>query len=658
MDPRDQTFITIHNLTPDANILFASDSILDILGYQPDEVRGKSAFDYFHPDEVPFARSIHSRGVLLDKAAVLHYARILSRTGQWVSCECCFTVVHNVLVASTSIYFKGARSERRARDAPQVRRIFSTSPRDPRYHMLEHLSPKFEMPPMEREPRAALILNRFTRNLTIMYATDAVIQILGLRPAELLERPFYECIQPNCLEEAERCLESAKANESIAYLRFWYKDPRIDLSDAENEEEEDEADDLEDEAEERSCSPDGSELDVKDVKVGDDGMDISEEPAARGVDGGRGGGGSESGGASSALRASIPRERRPQAPRTFELEAVVSCTSDGLVVVLRRARPPILDPQPPVLPAPFNFENGLFAAPWGLQPIEPYFPPELLYTFRPPFLPQYMPLRECVKAAGGPPFDQLMRSIRDVAVFAWAVTGINGTLASYGQGRPMLGAQPVDGLPVWEPDTRPTTYPPPADQTPTRADGASDLAKDPPFGRGSIYPAESPMHAYRTRHASLDEGMYNTTTSSIISSSSSSSGSRPALWGAPSTPASATFPYTHASSTSSGSSSSGYERGQYPQHRRPPLRPAFSVDALQDHARHQQQQASSTTSSSASSNATYVPTMSWSEPAAAARRTCAPSYGGGASAGGPSSSAAASVGELSGRGAQAGRYFW
>jgi PAS domain S-box-containing protein len=99
------------DLTPDANILFASDSILDILGYQPDEVRGKSAFDYFHPDEVPFARSIHSRGVLLDKAAVLHYARILSKGGQWVGCECCFTVVHNVLVASTSIYFKGERSE-------------------------------------------------------------------------------------------------------------------------------------------------------------------------------------------------------------------------------------------------------------------------------------------------------------------------------------------------------------------------------------------------------------------------------------------------------------------------------------------------------------------------------------------------------------------
>ncbi len=60
--------------------------------------------------------------------------------------------------------------------------------------MLEHLSPKFKMPPIEREPQAALILNRFTRKLTIMYTTDAVTQILGLHLDKLLEKPFYKCI--------------------------------------------------------------------------------------------------------------------------------------------------------------------------------------------------------------------------------------------------------------------------------------------------------------------------------------------------------------------------------------------------------------------------------------------------------------------------------
>lgn len=101
------------DLTPDCNILFASDSITDILGWRPEEVHGRSVFSYFHPDEVPFARSIHSRGILLDKAASLHYARLVTRDGQWASCECCFTVVHDVLVACTSIYRRDQKSESR-----------------------------------------------------------------------------------------------------------------------------------------------------------------------------------------------------------------------------------------------------------------------------------------------------------------------------------------------------------------------------------------------------------------------------------------------------------------------------------------------------------------------------------------------------------------
>ncbi|KAL2147828.1 hypothetical protein VTI28DRAFT_5600 [Corynascus sepedonium] len=581
MDPRDQTFMTIHNLTPDANILFASDSILDILGYQPDEVRGKSAFEYFHPEEVPFARSIHSRGVLLDKAAVLHYARILAKNGQWVSCECCFTVVHNVLVASTSIYYKGERSERRARDAPQIRRIFSSSPRDPRYHMLEHLSPKFKMPPMEREPRAALILNRFTRNLTIMYATDAVTQILGVRSDQLLEKPFYECIQPNCLDEAERCLESAKANESIAYLRFWYKDPRVDPNALGNEDEEDET---EDEADDES-SQSATEVDVKNPNLRDNCMDLDEDDHRTGDLDDEGTAGAD--GSPNAVGSGRRRPRRSP-PQTFELEAVVSCTSDGLVVVLRRARPPIPDPQPPVVPAAFNYENGLFAAPWGLQPIEPYISPELLYTFRPPLLPQYMPLRECVKATGGPPLDQLMRSIRDVAVFAWAVAGINPTLAAnYAQGlRPSIGPDgqpPVDGLPSWEADSHPSTYHPPEDLSADLHKEQSTTAST--FSCNGLYPSSGPppIPGYRARHASLDENMHDACQqqhpSWLGASSSSSSSSSP--------PCSYTGSNGGHESTARGG---GYGH-RYHHHRRPPvLRPAFSYDALHDHARYRQQQ--------------------------------------------------------------------
>ncbi|KAJ4156853.1 hypothetical protein NW754_008492 [Fusarium falciforme] len=530
----EQTFMTIHNLGPDANILYASESVIDILGYTPHEVLGRSSFDFFHPDEVPFARSVHTRGVLLDKAAVLHYARILSRDGRWVSCECCFTIVHDVLVACTSIYRRGEKSERRAIEAPQIRRIFSCSPRDPRYHMLEHLSPKFKMSPMEREPRAALILNRFTRTLTVMFATEAIASILGVSADQVQHKSFYECIRESSLDDAFKCLESAKANDSIAYLRFWSRDPRRP-EDFENEASDDELDDGEDAEEEEEQFEEDSITPPRNQSTSGHGSLTPKKPnhlpESRRSSDSEGGGvkldramdldsnqqlspqikvkadvemqdsGSlndessfESRTASSAAMASISQTDSyrtpptPQSPRpmerstpslrrarsqprqrlapSVELEAVVSCTSDGLVVILRRARPQIPNLHPPLVPS--HFDNGLFAAPWGQQPIQPQCPPEVLYNFRPPLLPQHMPLRENVKAAGGPPIDQLMRSIRDVAVFAWALVGINGNLASYSHGQPMGESQPPDGLPVWDPAAAQTSYQGPENQAAQR----------------------------------------------------------------------------------------------------------------------------------------------------------------------------------------------
>ncbi|KAI3400697.1 hypothetical protein diail_2409 [Diaporthe ilicicola] len=535
----EHTFMTIHNLTPDCNILFASDSITDILGWRPEEVHGRSVFSYFHPDEVPFARSIHSRGVLLDKAASLHYARLVTRDGRWASCECCFTVVHDVLVACTSIYRRDQKSERRAIEGAQVRRIFSSSPRDPRYHMLEHLSPKFKMPPVEREPRAALILNRFTRNLSIMFATNAVASVLGLGPEQVKDKSFYRCIQERCLPDAVKCLEGAKANDSIAYLRFWSRDPR-EAGDFEDDNDGDEDDGaggedhpMGDDDRHSSTSDSeggGAELDSRmaldednttvrgGIKKEEEDEPMDSVPSASSSSAhdssGNAGSSSRSGislrapqsqrsSASNAVQGRRPgrRQQRRRGLRqplpAVELEAVVSCTSDGLVVVLRRARPAIPPAHPP-LALPWDFENGLFAAPWAPQPVRPYVPPEMLYTFRPPLMPQYMPLQDHVRDAGGPPHDQLMHSIREVGVFAWGLCGINGNLHAFSHGRPMDEAVPPDGLPVWDPAATGSPYQPPENQA--AAKWAAMVAQQSPFGSSSV---SSGQHQHQQMHSPI-----------------------------------------------------------------------------------------------------------------------------------------------------------
>ncbi|KAL3428389.1 hypothetical protein PVAG01_01898 [Phlyctema vagabunda] len=472
------TFMTIHNLSPEANIQWASESITEVLGYQPDEVIGRTCFDYFHPDEIPFARKVHSNGVMLDKAAVLHYARIKSRDGQWVGCECVFTIVHDVLIACTSIYRQSENNERRAAIAPTIRRLFASSPKDPRYHMLEELSVKFRTSPQAaiREPRAALILNRFSRELFVLYATNAVSDILGVTPDQLRGKAFYECIQENCLPEAIRCLESAKANDSIAYLRFWYRNPRHAEDLAQQDENMQDAD-----AVHSSDSEDGGvvlegSVPPRDFSIsGDDRMRHSssveshpptqrtssgdssdaDRPAETVFDGVQ-----ESRSSTSSVVMS-PRQRRSarpadRAPEPFEIEAVISCTSDGLVVVLRRARPLVPEPHRGI--AVPRYPNGLFAAPWGANPIRPHQfqadDPRL--GFQHGLSPQ--PARQA--EVGGPAPDQFMMAIREVAVFAWSLAGINGNIAAYGRGTPRGESQPPAGLPVWDPHAQPGYYPP------------------------------------------------------------------------------------------------------------------------------------------------------------------------------------------------------
>ena len=47
-----------------------------------------------------------------------------------------------------------------------------------------------------------------------------------------------------------------------------------------------------------------------------------------------------------------------------------------------------------------------------------------------------------------------MSSIREVAVFAWALTGINGNIATHSRGTPRGEAVPAQGFPIWDPQQK------------------------------------------------------------------------------------------------------------------------------------------------------------------------------------------------------------
>ena len=373
--------------------------------------------------------------------------------------------------------------------------------------MLSYISHKFQqdLKPLPHEPRAALFLNRFTRTLTVMYATNGLADILGISAEELTGKSFYYCIQENCLREAVKCLESAKANDSIAYLRFWFRDPRQDdqmvtedqTENGHSSGDEDDGgvhldDGMVEGPNEQAIASDSSMSRTASVERAPNGKTSMRQPLqethsdansrtssgnSTDMDGhstdtifdppatARSSSSSLSLETMEGDRLHAPGDSR-MPPSQTELEAVVSCTSDGLVVILRKAKPFVPHVAQPTAPVAHPYANGFFASPWATDPILPNPQQRPQQEMPNAFQPRQAPIHPTTgqantAAAQGPASEMFMNTIREVAVFAWSLTGINGSLAQYGRGKPIGEAVPPTGPPMWEPDpsnTGPESY--------------------------------------------------------------------------------------------------------------------------------------------------------------------------------------------------------
>ena len=116
-----------------------------------------------------------------------------------------------------------------------------------------------------------------------------------------------------------------------------------------------------------------------------------------------------------------------QPPASLELEAVVSCTSDGLIVVLRKSRPPIPGLKPPERNMDFANEDVVSSASSSGQ--RPASSQGLSDETGPYMLPQQGP-----QAPEAPSYEQLMKSVHDFATLAWGLAGIMGNAVSHNPG--------------------------------------------------------------------------------------------------------------------------------------------------------------------------------------------------------------------------------
>ncbi|KAF8073971.1 hypothetical protein FPV67DRAFT_1778536 [Lyophyllum atratum] len=122
--PPSVSFIGIVDFSEQAKWLFMTQSVVELLGYEPHELIGRPSLELVHPDEFPRVKMVHYETIRQDKAAVVLYLRMKhkipsrgyilcgvsicsERTRQLPSDPLTRTVVHNVLVGSVSFASPG-----------------------------------------------------------------------------------------------------------------------------------------------------------------------------------------------------------------------------------------------------------------------------------------------------------------------------------------------------------------------------------------------------------------------------------------------------------------------------------------------------------------------------------------------------------------------
>lgn len=216
------SYIIIHDLSPEAKMLYLSPSLTEVLGFEPGDVLGTSSFDWMHPEEVETVKQLHYDTIREDKAAAVAYLRVKNQEDQYVPCVIQRSMVYNALIGSISFAKPGAKALHTAATAQEVT-ICTPSMLDSQleFRRWDERGPRRAPPPTippgmtykemfdhlpRPSERTGMILNRFSNSCPIMYCTNDCI----VPPERVRHRPFYDFVAPEDEPRVREWINAAK----------------------------------------------------------------------------------------------------------------------------------------------------------------------------------------------------------------------------------------------------------------------------------------------------------------------------------------------------------------------------------------------------------------------------------------------------------------
>ncbi|KAK3825184.1 MAG: hypothetical protein J3Q66DRAFT_327174 [Benniella sp.] len=223
------SFISFHDLTPDANYLWVSPTVYDILGYDSEDLIGMRAYSFVYPDDLADSRTVHKENLINDLVASQIVLRYKSKDGRPVHCLCVFSLCYDFIVNCATLLDPGAEAyvQLRAHSSAMTRMVGSKKEEFERIkrHHEAFAESSWDHQVMEPEARVCLIINRFTRSLTVMYASSACEKVFRLDPDDLTGKPILLYIRADDLAPFVEQVNLIKSSSAISQMRFWFQSP-------------------------------------------------------------------------------------------------------------------------------------------------------------------------------------------------------------------------------------------------------------------------------------------------------------------------------------------------------------------------------------------------------------------------------------------------
>ncbi|KAF9973364.1 hypothetical protein BGZ65_009307 [Modicella reniformis] len=186
-------FISFHDLTPQARYLWASPTIYDVLGYEPEELFGVPAYDIVIPDDIPDSRDFHKENLMNDLVASQIVVRHRAKDGRPVHCLAVISLCYDFLVNCATLLDSDAEAYAQTRAHSTVMNRMAGSKEEferMKRHHEAFAAHTWDHNAMEPEARVCLIINRFSRNLIVMYASSACEKVFHVDPDQLTGQPI------------------------------------------------------------------------------------------------------------------------------------------------------------------------------------------------------------------------------------------------------------------------------------------------------------------------------------------------------------------------------------------------------------------------------------------------------------------------------------